>query len=423
MNRRPVLRALAAALPAVVGCLGGTPRSSDETTTTRTTTDGGRRLSVERVETFAYAIRLNDLGDAPAGGVRAVEDLSAREREVVEAAIDGGYETTDPASWLVEFAAGTQYVARDGDYYRLRHTLPTYEITAEPVAENEVSGEIATRDAYRDAVTHDGRVTSGLLRLAERHGYTLVYVWPSLRAFLDEYDAARYRGRVLDFAVFVEDPGPPYEVTAEPASLADLADGPVWDASDAPADLRSVVRAAGDADGVYPLADPPEGLLDRLDANEYVHLDGTFYTTYVETRGPLPVSVSASVPDPALDGDGARLRLALRNDADSPVEVMTGAPRPFGVLYFHPVGDPDDRRLLWSDAYEESEYVHTDGREVTAVNDIGLVVDLAPGDEADRTFVVEADIPDGEYVVESDVSVQIGDRDATLPFRVTFKVE
>ncbi len=386
-------------------------------------TDGGRSLSVARAETFAYALRLNDLGSQPAGPVRAVADLDDRERRVVEAALSDGYETDDPSAWLQQFVGGTPFVERDGAFYRLDHALPTYTVTAEAVTESEVDGSIADREAYREAVTHDGRVTSGLLRVAREEGYRLTYVWPSLREFVDEYDAVRYRGELLAVSLTVDDPGPPYAVTAERAALADVARGPVWDASNASADLRAVVEAAGSTPGVYSADELPDGLLDELDANEYVYLDGTFYTTYVEKRDPLPVSLSARFEDDSLDGDGARLRLALRNEADAPVRVMSGAPRPFGVLRFHPVDESEPRRLLWTDAYAESGHVHTDGREVKMVNSIGLRTEVEAGGEAARTFTVEGDLPSGEYVVEGDVGVDLADDDGgRLPYRVAFAV-
>jgi len=423
VKRRQLLQAVAAGTALVGGCIGdGSPAGDQRGTSKRVVTDGGRSLSVARAETFAYALRLNDLGTAPSGPVPAVADLDDREREVVEAAVADRYETDDPPAWLRQFVGGTRFVERDGAFHRLHDTLPTYTVTAEPVAESEVDGEIADSDAYREAVTHDGVVTSGLLRVARREGYRLQYVWPSLREFRDEYDAVRYRGDLLSMSLSVDDPGPPYTVTAERASLSDVADGPVWDASSTSADLRAVVREAGATEGVYAAQRLSDGLLDRLDANDYVHLDGRFYTTYVEKREPVPVSLGARFEDASLDGDGATLRIALRNEADATVQVMSGAPRPFGVLRYHPAGAKEPRRLLWTDAYVESDHVRTEGREVKRVNSIGLQTTVAPGGEAARAFTIEDDLPSGEYVVEDDVQVAYPGGDATLPYRVTFVV-
>jgi hypothetical protein len=434
MNRRRLLQVFGAgASLSAAGCLGSSNDGTSDpaNTTTRTSTTGGtttsaagRRVAVERVETFDYAIRLNDLGESPVGSVPTLDDLDERQREVVAAAIEGTYSRDDLPDWFVTFLSGTTYVEREGQYYRIDATLPTYTITASETTKSEVDGDIASYDEYENAVTHDGVVTSGLLRMAMESGGTeLTSVWPKLREFLSTYDAVRYRGDVVAVSMTEDDPGAPYTVTAEQATLADVANGPVWEVSDADPELREVVRAAGRESGVYSLADPPAGLFEKLDAHEYVYLDGTFYTTYVENRGSLPVSLSASVPDATLGADDdARLRLTLRNERDGPIEVSSGAPRPFGILYFHPEGG-DERYLLWSDAYEESEYVQTDGHDVKMVADIGLVTEVAAGETAARTFEIEqSDLPTGRYVIESGVGVSAGDDGGTLPARVVFSV-
>src|SRR6056297_2337721 len=100
MNRRRLLQVLGAgASLGAAGCLGSSNDGTSDpaNTTTRTSTDGtttsadGRRVAVERVETFDYAIRLNDLGESPVGSVPTLDDLDERQREVVAAAIEGTY--------------------------------------------------------------------------------------------------------------------------------------------------------------------------------------------------------------------------------------------------------------------------------------------------------------------------------------------
>ncbi|PSQ17371.1 hypothetical protein BRD00_07935 [Halobacteriales archaeon QS_8_69_26] len=373
------------------------------------------------METFTHALRLNDLGDAPRGSAPAIDSFDPRDRKVLRAAVEEGYSTDDPPDWLRKLVSGTGFFAADGRHYELDHTLPTTRITAEEVSEEAVDGDVASNAAYREAVDYEGRVMTGLLRIAERDGIEFVYVWPSLREFLDAHEAVRYRGRVLEVSVSREDPGAPYTVEATPASLSDLADGPVWDASDADPELRRVVRRAGETTGLYPLDDPPEGLLERLDAHDHVYLDGTFYTTYVEKRGPLPVRVEASFTDP--DGDPARIEIALHNESDGTVGVSSGAPPPFGVLRFGPEGSDGPWYLLWTDAYEESTHVHTEGREVTSVNSIAVGTEVDPDDSVSRTFEVEGSDPsNGTYVVESDVGVSLpGDDGGTFPYRIVFE--
>ncbi|PSP78149.1 hypothetical protein BRC81_08915 [Halobacteriales archaeon QS_1_68_20] len=188
-------------------------------------------------------------------------------------------------------------------------------------------------------------------------------------------------------------------------------------------ETRELVREAGETSGGYGFSDAPANLIEALDANRYVYLDGTFYTAYVEKRGTLPASLTVEFTDADLDG-GARLRLALHNEADVEITVMSGAPPPFGVLHARPVDDPGTGHLLWSDAYEESDHVSTEGREITAIESIGLQTRVGPGDSVERAFDVQADLPAGEYVVADEVEIGLPDDDGgTLPYRIRFRVD
>lgn len=422
MHRRRLLHALTAGL-LTTGCLSH-PAPTDRTTQPASLVTDGGTLSILSVETDATVVRLNDLGTSPGASITKPLDLDDREREVVESAIEGGYETDAVPDWLAKFASETPFVLADGDYYRLENTLPVYTITAEATSEDEVSGEIASSETYREAVTHDGLRTTGLMRIARRDGFRTGYVWPSLREFLDAYDAVHYRGDVLDFEETVDDPDPPYEITAEPTTLEEVARGPVWDVTDAPADVREVVRAAGSESGTYSLDGPPTGLLENLKTHEYVYLDGRFYTAYVENEDPHDVSLSADAIQPEGDDSVPRIRLALRNEADGSVRVKSGAPEPFGVLRCHPRDGPGTSHLLWTDVYEENRHVHTEGREVVGVNDIGVITTLAPGEAVDREFEIPSDLPPGEYVIDSGVGIEYADREGgSFSFRVIFRVE
>ena len=425
MRRRPFLHLAAGAL-ASAGCVGTSGGPATETTTagdapsdggtTRMAVSDGGPFSLEGVRTFEYVVRLNDLGDDPSGAVTEFSDLTDREQDVVETALADGYETDDPPEWLVQFASATPVVRRRETYYRLEHAFPTYEVTAEAVSEDAVNGTIATYEEYEAAVTRDGYVMSGLLRIARREGLELNYVWPALREFFDEYAAVRYHGDVVAFSVAVEDPGPPYELTASDISVSEAVDGSVWDANEAPEAVRELVRDAGRAQGTYGFDRAPTGFLENLRDHEYVLLDGTFYTTYVEKRESVPLAASAEFRDD-------RLELSVRNESDAELELNTGAPRPFGVVRCHPEGDPETTHLLWTDAYEESGHVQTDGREIELRNDIGFVVPLAPGESASETYEVPTDLSPGEYVVPLSLGVSREDGDsATVEFRVVFSV-
>jgi hypothetical protein len=438
MKRRPFLH-LAVGAAATAGCLGASesatgPHSNaqgpgQQTTQMAAVDDedaNNPALALEAVETFEYVVRLNDLGDDPDGAITEYSELTDRERAVVETAIADGYETDDPPEWLVKFASGTPVVERDGTYYRLENTFPTYTITAEGVAESDVDGAIASYEEYEEAVTRDGYVMSGLLRVARREAVELSYVWPALREFFERYDAVRYRGDLLSVAVEVEDPGPPYEITGTEVSTSDAVRGSVWNANEAPRAVRRLVRQAGRARGAYGFDRAPEGFVENLRSHEYVHLDGTFYTAYVEKEESVPLSVSAEFAD-------GRLRLAIQNEGDRELRTTSGPPRPFGIVRCHPKGDsakghPETTHLLWTDAYEASDHVRTEGREVKRVEDVALVTTLAPGESASETFHVGTDVPPGEYVVADSLGVsgEQGENDengrSTVRYRVVFSV-
>jgi hypothetical protein len=428
VKRRSLLQTgLASAVTALAaGCVGSVGSNATQSGTSDAPSDTDRSLRVERVETFTHAIRLNELGTSPHADVPTVSGLSDRQRRVVEAAVDGGYETDAPERWLRKFLSSTRYVRDGGRYYRLEGDLPTVRITAEETTESAVDGEIASYETYEEAVTHDGLVMSGLLRMAMDGGETLVYVWSSLGEFLDRYAAVRYRGSVVAVSAERNDPGPPYEVTAERASVSEFADGPVWDVSNESGAVRDVVREAGETEGLFPLDDPPAGLVDGLDAHEYVLLNDTFYTTYVEKRDRLPLSASARFTDASFADGQPKLALELTNEAHRAVSITTGAPPPFGVLSYQATDDPERRWLLWTDAYEESDHVTVEDGEVKKVHSIGLSTELGAGESTGRTFTLResaADLDPGAYVVEGAVGVDDSPGGSgTFPYRVVFRV-
>lgn len=427
MNRRALLSACALGagtlLSTTAGCLARDGSPPTDGGADEPSSAGDRRLEVVSVETPTDAVRLNDLGASPSVDVPTVESLSDRERQVVSAALDGGYETDAPADWLVSFLSETPYVRREGVYYELAHTLPRYTITATETTADAVDGEIADDEAYREAVTHDGVVVSGLLRIARQEGFTTVDLWPSLREFLDTYDAVRSRDELFSMSLSVDDDGPPYTVTGRRIAPTDLTDESVYDATDAPESVREAVRAAGETRGVY-AGDIPEALLDAVAAHQYVYLDGTFYWAGLENRGALPVDFEATVTQAAFSESSVpKLRLALVNRSERDVSVFSGAPAPFGVLRMEAV-DGDGGALLWSDAYRENRHVGTDGKSVTMVQDIGLTTPLPAGERLERTFEVVDDPTSGEYVLRDNVGIEFpdGDEEGSLAYRVSLRV-
>jgi hypothetical protein len=90
----------------------------------------------------------------------------------------------------------------------------------------------------------------------------------------------------------------------------------------------------------------------------------------------------------------AVIELTARNETGSDIEYGTGAPKPFGALY-----DPESpEAILWTDRYAESQYVETEDRRITGMDDIGISVTLAPGGSRSETYEFAA--PPGSYSIQ-----------------------
>jgi hypothetical protein len=361
---------------------------------------------------------MNDMGDDPSFDVPDVSSFEQPERDVLAAAIDDQYETDAVDDWLAQLVSDTAYVERNGTYYRVDAAVPTYTLAAEQVDRSDVDGAVASGDTYDEAVTYDGAVRRGLIRRASSGGYEMPYVWPSLRSLVEEYAAVEVHGDVYRLSLSTADPGPPYTVDATGVSAGDLVDGDVRPLDAFPAEYRETIREAALHSGAYGTnVDVPEDVLHRLDATRLVRVDDRYYNTYVNRPGQFPVAVEATVesglPEP-------RLTFAVRNAGDEPVDVMTGAPAPFGVLSYERA-DTDGTGTLWTDDYVENDHVTVADGEVTMVEDIGIARTVAPGESWTQTYRLRA--PEaGRYVVADSLSVSAGDASAEFPFRVEFAV-
>lgn len=417
MHRRDVLQITGVVASGFVATTAGC------ISTSKSTVDGPR-LEVTRIETPPDAIRLNEIGSGPIQDIPAVSSLSERKQRVVRAAIEQEYkiEQSDPPRWLVKFLSTTDTIRREDTYYELTDTFPTYTITASQVDPASVDGKIADREAYRNAVTHDGLVETGLLRNAEQGGVTKSILWPSLRSFLDTYAAVRYRGRVLAPSLTVNDDGPPYTVRGEQVSAVNLTDESVFDASSAQPAIQRTVRSAGQTEGVH-AGNISDTLLTAVETNQYVYLNNTFYWAGLESRGGVPVTLSASVIDQVVaTGDGAKLRLTLTNQSDQDLAVYSGAPGPFGVVRLEAL-DTATTSLLWTDAYERSSDVKTENQTVTLTNEIAISTPLAGNESVSRVFSTTEELSPGSYVIRDNVGIETPTEDGgTLPYRVYLEV-
>jgi hypothetical protein len=383
------------------------------------------RLSL-RAETFDFGLRCNDLG-TQVGTFTDVTDLDARERRVVEAAIEGSYETETPPEWLRRFVDTTRYVRVDGRFYELGSTLPTYVVDPEVVDRDSVDGPIASPAEYDRVRETEYGVTCALTCETAAGDYrTTRAVWlrPDTRAFLDEFDYVEHHGDVVRLSVRVEDAGPPYRVTAEPVPAAVVRDGATLDLDDVPVERRDDLRRAALTPGVAGLDDLPPAIVDALRDTTYLRIDGRFYTTYLSDVRDVALEAWGRVSrDETAPLEPARLELGVRNAGDDPIDVAGGPPMPFGVVSAHPPGAYDRSRSVWSPAYRETGAITTVGRRPIAVLGIGMEVTIAPGERLTTRYEFGPLRP-GTWVVDESVGVTVaGESFGAVPLRFVLTVD
>ena len=375
-------------------------------------------------ETFDFGLRCNDLGTT-LGEFTPLSVLDDPERRVVEAAVAGVYETERPPAWLRRFVHGTDYVRVDGQFYELSATLPTYVVEPTAVDPASVDGPVASRERYRQLRETEYGVSCALTCETADGGYrTTRTVWlrPETDAFLEQFDYVEHHGSVVKLEFHVEDPGPPYQVTARRVAAADVRGGATVDVDDLPADSRADLRRAARSPGVTGVDELSPTVVDALRSHTYLRVDGRYYTTYLSDVRDAPVvawgRVSHSKTAPL---EPARLELGVRNVGDTPIEVSGGPPMPFGVASAHPPGEPDDDRSLWSPAYRETGAITTLGRRPIAVLGIGQTATLAPG--ATLTTAYEfGPLRPGTWLVDEDVGVTVdGETYGSVPLRFTLR--
>ncbi len=207
---------------------------------------------------------------------------------------------------------------------------------------------------------------------------------------------------------------------------APAGEGDVVDIEELDEKHHETIREAAETRGLYGVEDPPEGLTEAFEDTEFLRIDGTYYWVGVGDSSDVDVAFDAELVDESgSDGDPAVLSLSLENRGERTVEIGSGAPAPFGVLSIHPAGEPDgESHLLWTGEYEESDHVRTVGRSVTAVQDIGKVTDLDPGERIVREYEIDpAGFTEGRYELTDSVGVDDGENGGSLAYTVNVRVQ
>lgn len=161
------------------------------------------------------------------------------------------------------------------------------------------------------------------------------------------------------------------------------------------------------------LGDDPDGSTNGDGIAEVLYTVSVAITEE-SPSGKLPLELDFAVGRETIAEDHPfELEFELRNEGEEPIEVSSGAPWPFGVVWMERKSAPDTAGVtLWTDAYEGSSHVGTEGRRATEVQDIGLVEEVAGGESVTEPYELHHDTPDlaaGTYRFRVGVGARAGD--------------
>lgn len=129
--------------------------------------------------------------------------------------------------------------------------------------------------------------------------------------------------------------------------------------------------------------------------------NGALYTVSIDSleeppAEELPLELGFDVGRETITQDAPfGIEFELRNEGEEPIEISSGAPWPFGVVWMEREGAHDEPGVtLWTNAYEESGHVRTEGRRAVEVEDIGLVEEVTGGESVRETYELHHDTPE-----------------------------
>jgi len=106
--------------------------------------------------------------------------------------------------------------------------------------------------------------------------------------------------------------------------------------------------------------------------------------------------------------DAVEFVLSVTNKESHPMEILSGAPPPFG-LFALASGNESERSVYpWTDEYRKSDHVDTSGQDVVGLEDAGVRIEIEPEETIERTFTLSAETPrlaPGEYTFDQRCSV------------------
>ena len=458
MYRRALLSGLGGTLVALTGCVGSGPDSGPATDGTGdgSTSDGGRpsaSLSVE-LRTVPHVVTTYEPSLSRGIDTEHVvpeAEIPAALRDPLDEALDGGFETDDPAEALLsavdEFRVYDRgelkpYVELDGTRYAFEHTMPTFtaelaDETTDEYDEGRVFREAREREdidsaaveTFVDALTAYGpNVARGEYRRCVRP--------EAVAAFLDEYDYLEDGLGVSRIETSVENEDPPHTITARELTEADAWGRPVVDESALDDEVVAFFERALASDHRKPalsgddrsqlftddVPDAYAAFAAEYDEPIYYRINGTVYSIFVgeSLYDRLPVSVSAVA-------DGTReftLTVApapenAAGDAEGPYTFTSRGALPSALWTVHE-GERRSLEIVEADGIEGPKPTRSDGEALES---------LTAGDEMTATYAVPPDLPAGTYAsrglfhVSWNVPGQTPEEHGAYPFELAIAIE
>lgn len=387
-----------------------------------------RTLSVASVETYDAAFHIDD---RPRRRIRSTDSLDRSAASAVASAVDGGYETADPAPELASLRDRTEFVRHDGATYRLSDTFPGLVVTAEETNGTAGNGSVASADRFYETVGRHADVdVDGFLARARTDGVVERDPDPRFREFFDDYDAVEMRGRRFRFSTTYRDSGAPYSLTVDPISEAAVRTAGSVALSHIEEPARSRFRDAiddlesEDAPGSSPygLVDPSPDLVTNVRAAGRIRADGTVYDVDAWPLDHLPLSVTAAATESGIGfKDPGRIALTLENTGDRPLSVYGGSPQPFGRLQYRPIEGGKARYLYSTDERTSTLWPTARSHDVGGRDD-----ELGSGQRRRAEYALGGDargVPPGTYAVHGSLRVDGEFRGGSFPFRVVVEIE
>lgn len=339
----------------------------------------------------------------PKGDAVPLSELDAAVRTPVQTAIETpAYTTTDPSQELLAAIDDVDLITHEDTVWTVEHTFPTVTIrldtkiaTDEPVDEQTVRHDadvIRSNDAIANVVSTIA--PTGVE--TEPRPYETTQLAPVVQEFLDTYDYITTPRGPGELVVSRTTRSPPHTIRAREATDEELYGRQIRAAADygpptnqfidrllasdrkTPANYQDRIHVR------YPDDVPWQFARDIDSGSNYVRVDDDIYG--FDTRhlhwNELPISVTATNPDDTDSStDPVDIQLAVRNTGPKTVELLMAGVSPFGVLW---ADGPDGERVLWNDAYEDTEHIDIKNDQVVPESRAELV--LGTGETQSRQY-------------------------------------